>query len=136
MMKMMGIDLKVTARKEEILGTLRANREQHQKMVAEARLGYIDAAQTALRGKLAALEKGQPVALDFKLRPPKDFSRIYDTTIKQLEAHTGSVIELSSSEFNMLVEDEWEWMREFINLNAQYSGSTRTFGATKGFEVE
>lgn len=136
MMRMMGIDLKVTARKADILAKLYANREAHQHMVAEARAGYLDAARRELRQRLGQIEDNKPVALDFKLKPPKDFSRIYDTTISQLEAHTGDTIELSSSEFNMLVEDQWDWMSEFINLNARYSGSTRAFALSKGFEVE
>lgn len=136
MMRNLGIDLKVTCKKADILAKLHANREAHQAMVREARVGYLREAAGALRDKLALIEKGFAAELKFALKVPKDFTRVYDTTIRQLEAHTGDTIELSSSEYNMLVEDDWEWVRDFISANAGYSGSTRVWSATKGFEVE
>jgi len=135
-MRHLGIALEVTCNKADILAKLQANREAHQKMVAEARAGYIDAAQKALRERLEEFQKGKAPNLHFALVLPRDFTRVYDTAIGQLSAHTGDTIELSSSEYNMLVEDEWEWVQQFIEANARYSGSTRAWRAEKGFEVE
>jgi hypothetical protein len=136
MMRHLGIDLRVTVDKAALLADLRRNRATHQAMVAEARAGYIDAALTKLAAAQAELKAGKVASLSFKLPVPKDFTRVYDTTIGQIEAHTGDTLTLSTSEYNMLVEDEWEWVRDFIMANASYSGSTRAWSATKNFEVE
>lgn len=136
MMRHLGIELKVTCKTADILAKLHANREAHQKMVAEARAGYLDAAATALRDRLATIEKGEVKGLNFGLAVPRDFTRIYDTAIGQLQAHTGDTIDLTSSEYNMLVEDGWQWVQEFMQANSSYSGSTRAWKASKAFEVE
>src|SRR5262245_52273143 len=122
MMRTLGIDLKITAKKSEILAKLYANREQHTRMVAEAREGYIKQARERLAAALDELATGKLVSLAFRLSVPKDFTRLYTTTIAQLEAHQGDTIELSTSEFNMLMEDEWEWVRDFVTSNSSYSG--------------
>lgn len=136
MMRHLGIDLKVTCKKADILARLHANREEHQKMVAEARAGYLVAAQGELHDALVDIKAGKVVPLRFKLAVPLDYTRVYATAIGQLTAHTGDEITLSSSEYNMLVEDDWDWVHEFVKVNQHYSGSTRSFGAGKGFEVE
>lgn len=136
MMRHLGIDLKVTCVKADILAKLHRNREEHQKMVAEARTGYLIAAQAELQDALVDIKAGKVVPLRFKLAVPLDYSRVYATAIGQLTAHTGDEITLSSSEYNMLVEDDWDWVTEFVKTNANYSGSTRAFGLVKGFQVE
>lgn len=52
-----------------------------------------------------------------------------------LKQHTGETVELSPDEYRHLVEDEWDWTKEFINTNYAYSRSTREFGVGKGFDV-
>ena len=136
MMRHLGIALEVTCNKADILAKLHANREAHQKMVAEARAGYLAAAQGELHDALVAIKAGKVVPLRFKLQVPLDYTRVYATAIGQLTAHTGDTIKLSSSEYNMLVEDDWDWVNDFVKINSSYSGSTRAFGLTKGFEVE
>lgn len=136
MMRHLGINITVTAKKGAVLDALRRNREQHVGLVAEAKAGYLKAAQDALNAKLDEISTGKAVALTFPLKVPVDFTRIYTTTIAQLEAHQGDEIKLSTSEYNMLVEDEWDWVSDFVNNNAAYSGSTRAWSATKAFKVE
>lgn len=136
MMNQLGINLKVTCPKDAILATLKANRAQHALFVAEARAGYIQKAKAVLGEKLAALLENKPVALKFGLQVPKDFTTVYDTTINMLTAHTGDTVTLSADEYRHLVDDEWNWTREFLAMNAEYSGSTRAWSIGKGLEVE
>lgn len=136
MMGHLGINMRVTCGKDEILAKLKANREQHSKLVAEAQEGYLAKAQSELEKKLGALREGKIVGLAFSLKVPKDFSTVYDTTIHMLEAHTGTTIELSADEFRHLVDDEWDWTRDFINANASYSSATRNWSVSKGLDLE
>ena len=104
-------------------------------MVSEARAGYLVEARKQLKDRLAELDQERPVNLAFKLKVPKDFSTVYDTTIGMLEKHTGDTVELSADEYRHLVEDLWDWTREFIETNYAYSTSTRSFGVGKGFDI-
>ena len=135
MMQMLGINLRVTVKTSELISALTASRESHQKMVAEARAGYLVEARAQLQARLAELDQEKPVNLVFKLKVPKDFTKVYDTTLGMLKQHTGDTVELSADEYRHLVEDEWDWTREFIETNNAYSLSTRSYGVAKGFEI-
>lgn len=128
--------MKVICNKSEILAKLKVNLAQHIQMVAEAKAGYILKAKQELTEKLAALELNKAVSVSSSLKVPKDYSTIYSTTIAMLESHTGTEIELSASEYRQLVEDEWDWTRDFVGSNSHYSSSTRNYGLSKGFGTD
>jgi len=134
-MRLNNINMKITCNKAEILGRLKANLESHTKLVAEARTGYVSRAKEELDKKLKALSDGKVVALTFSLRIPQDYSTIYKTAISMLEAHTGTEIELSASEYRQLVEDEWDWAHDFAGTNMLYSAGTRDWAVSKGMEL-
>jgi hypothetical protein len=135
MMQMLGINLCVTVKTSELITVLTVNRETHRKMVEEARAGYLVEARKQLQARLVELNENKPVNLNFKLNVPKDFTKVYDTTIGMLKQHTGETVELTADEYRHLVEDEWDWTREFINTNLIYSRGTREFAIGKGFDV-
>lgn len=134
MMHYLGISMNVTCNKKTVLAKLKENRDQHTKLVQEARVGYVEKAQEALLKKLGLLKEGKLAALTFSLQVPKDFTSVYDTTINMLEAHTGEEITLTADEFRHLMEDNWEWTKEFIGSNVRYSNSTQGWAASKGFD--
>jgi len=136
MMRHLGINMRVTCLKTDILLKLQENRETHAKLVAEARVGYVQAAREALEKKLGLLAEGKLVALQFSLAVPKDYTAVYDTTISMLQAHTGNEIELAADEYRHLVQDEWEWTRDFLTSNMRYSGSTSDWAAEKNFSLD
>lgn len=136
MMGHLGITMNIKAKKDEILVILEKNLESHAKMVAEAREGYVKRAQTELEKRLGQIKEGKTVALSFHLKVPKDYSSVYRTTIGMLRAHTGTEIELSATEYRQLVEDEWDWTREFAGSNAVYSSSTRDYAISKGYDLD
>lgn len=136
MMGHLGISMNITAKKAEILTQLEKNLESHAKMVVEAREGYIKRAQTELEKRIAQLREGKIVALTFHLKVPKDYSTVYKTTIGMLKAHTGDDITLSATEYRQLVEDEWDWTRDFAGSNAPYSAAARDYAITKGYDLE
>ncbi len=129
----LGINIRIKCKVAELLTTLKQNREQHARLVKEAREGYVTKAQEELTKKLALLKEGKIVALSFSLKVPKDFTTVYNTTIGMLESHTEHEIELSADEYRHLVEDNWDWTRDFIGSNSAYSKSTQDYGTSKGF---
>lgn len=124
--------MNVTCNKDEVLGRLKGNLEQHSRLVAEARAGYVNRAGSELEKKLAAVRDGKVVSLSFHLKVPKDYSTVYKTAIQMLELHQEKNVVLSATEFRKLVEDEWDWTREFLGSNSSYSSGTREYGLSKG----
>lgn len=135
MMGHLGISMNIKAKKDAILAQLEKNLEAHSKMVAEAREGYVKRASVELEKRLGQIKEGKLIALTFSLKVPKDYSTVYRTTIGMLKAHTGDEIELSATEYRQLVEDEWDWTRDFAGSNSAYSASTRDYAMSKGLDI-
>jgi hypothetical protein len=136
MMGSLGISMKVKCKKDVILAKLKANLETHAKLVVEAREGYTKKAREELKKLLGKVDEGKINNLTFTLRAPKDYSSVYKTTISMLEDHVGTEIELEASEYRMLVEDEWDWVRDFAVGNSAYSTGTRAYAMSKGLDLE
>jgi hypothetical protein len=130
-----GIDFQVTVDKLSALAQVLRNREQHARLVKEAREGYRAKAMAALQRKMAQLSEGRTVGLGFQIPIPRDCTAAYDTAIAMLEAHVESVVVLKPEEFRHLMLDQWDWTDEFAMINAAYSPSTRAWGIEKGIEV-
>ena len=133
MLTRLGIEMKVTCSTNDVLARLRGNKAQHQKMVVEAREGYLAKAHHALLAKLQQIADGKVVPLGIPLHVPADFSNVYDTAIGMLSAHTGETVALGADEYRHLMEDVWDWSDQFAKSNSQYSEGTRAYAAGKGF---
>lgn len=121
-MKMHGLDkMMVTVDKTKVLEALKKNRDQHQAVVKEAREGYVRVAREQLEAEMKKLEAGKPVRIAVHLELPMDNTRVYDTAIEMLEAHTEETVKLDSSQFRTLVMNKWDWMDQFVHHNATYS---------------
>lgn len=127
--------MKVTCTTVDVVKRLHANREQHQKMVAEARDGYLEKAKEALGAKLMLITDGKVVPLGIPLQVPVDFSNVYDTAIGMLSHHTGDTVELGADEYRHLMEDIWDWTDQFAKMNSPYSAGTRAYVTGKGFDI-
>ena len=117
--------IQITADKNAVLEILRKNREQHAKIVAEARAGYCQKASAELDKRMKRLAEGKITSLVFSLKMPVDQTSVYDTAIKMLEMHTQNSIQLSGGEVRNLIEDKWDWTREFYISNSAYSGTAQ-----------
>lgn len=111
----------IRAKKSQVLDTLRSNREKHSAIVKEARSGYMEKAEAALKAKLDQLRSGKLAALSFSLRVPLDYTKVYDTAIRMLELHTEDTIELDAAQVRNLMQDEWDWTDQFYGTNMVYS---------------
>ncbi len=127
-------DRTITALVDEVLLTLRANLQEHQEIVAEAKAGYLRSAQEALQTRLARLQMAEIVDLSFNLYPPKDYTRDFNTVIKMLELHKAAwesnpanakipaTIAMKAADVNRFVLNVWTWSKDFLVLNSTYSG--------------
>ena len=125
----------ITALTSEVLDKLRLNRDQHAKLVQEARDGFVAAAIPVLVARLAALQQGKIVNLRFDLTPPQDHSKEYETALMMLEMHLRAGedrITLTAADVQQFILDEWEWTDNFLLSNIPYSGSAALLAREKG----
>jgi len=115
--------MSIIAKTSEVLATLRTNREDHARIVKEARIGYVERAQVEVTKRLAQLKEGQIVSLSFDLRVPLDYTKVYDTAIKMLELHQQDTIQLEAVHVRNLMQDQWDWTDAFYGTNSVYSKS-------------
>lgn len=123
--------MEIKAKREDVLAKLRENREQHAKIVVEARAGYIEKAKRELTARLDEANSNKVVSLQFGLRLPVDHTNVYDVAIRMLEMHQEGVITLSAEQVRNLIMDEWEWTEEFLGSNSVYSASAASVAATR-----
>ena len=114
-------NIRITVDVATVLDTLRKNRENHARIVAEARAGYLQAAAAELEARLSLLKAGKVVALSFDLPLPGNYLQEYDTAISMLELHTGIQLEMTATDVETLLQDRWDWHRHFLFSNAPYS---------------
>lgn len=134
MMRHLGINITIRARRDEILTALKKNREEHKEVVAEAREGYVKKARAALEEMLGKVREGKIVHLHFNLPIPEDHTRVYDTAIAMLESHQDEIIELDSSTYHQLVRDQWDWKMSWASTNAIYSAKASETASEYGQE--
>lgn len=131
-MNRMGINLKVTVDKNDLLYKLRVNREKHVAMYDEAVDGFTEAAKLRLQIEISRLAKTKGrKSVHFNITAPTNHAPEYDTVIHMLELHTGDTVTLHADEVRMLVEDEWSWMRSWLSGNSGYSASSRAYFSEK-----
>ena len=135
-MRQLGVNMSVECDKEEVLHILRKNKENHAKMVKEARIGYAKEAAKRLKIELERLAKGKAKGLYISLAAPADYTSQYETVIKMLEMHKEPKIKLNANEVRMFVEDKWDWSQDFVGTNAKYANSVAELEESSEFEVD
>ena len=60
-------------------------------------------------------------AMTFSLEVPKDHSKSYEIAIQMAEWEVNETIELTQSQFQCFVLDDWEWTVKFKHLNTVYT---------------
>lgn len=112
-----------TVNKQQLLETLRKNRERHIEIVKEAKAGYVAKAIGVLQAKMERLQRGHLEKLEFDLAPPRDCTDQYDSAIAMLEWNKAEEIELTEAEFQTYVLDKWRWQHDFLFSNSAYSAT-------------
>lgn len=127
-----GMQMTTRVEKKELLEILRKNREQHKKIWEEALEGYRVEMVKRLDRFLVEVKEGKLISQQIGLPVPTNETGSYDTAIKMLEMGTDTIIILSAQDFACLVEDKWEWKRNFILSNSGYSGTAQVLAAQMG----
>jgi hypothetical protein len=123
MMRQLNINMKIRVARLELLEKLKANRDRHATVYKEAKEGYLKAAKKALLARMTELESGKVKSLSFNLTVPSSQLSAYDTVIGMLEMSKDDTMEVSASEYRMFVQDEWDWMSNFLQTNSAYSAT-------------
>lgn len=138
----------VTVEKNKLLNTLKVNKANHVEKYKESMSGYQELATeqlekefvkakkrlensvTMIKSQIDNFNPDEPlldniVLLDrvaFTLRAPKNYESSYDVAIEMAEWEVGDTIELTQSEFQKFVMDNWDWKEDFLYLNKSYVG--------------
>lgn len=124
----------VKVEKSKLLEVVRANRENHKKIFTEAQENYRTAVIAELDRMLAEAKSGARIRRAVSLVEPIDQTREYDSAIRMLEMSTDDVIELTTSQFNNLVLDDWSWRHQFLASNRLYSKTADDIMTAAGAE--
>lgn len=114
---------KVKVRKDELLESVRANRDAHQAIYDEAVAGYKELAKAELKKHLRDVDRGAMQVISVMLPAPVNHTKDYDRVITMLEMSVDDEIELHEDEFAQYVMDDWRWKQQFLTSNAAYSAT-------------
>lgn len=105
----------------DLLDVLKKNRETHVNEFNTATEEYRKDAIIELKSNLKQAQNGGEIVLYSALTQPQNYVASYDTAIKMLEMSADELIELTMSEFQQYVEDNWTWKGNFLASTSMYS---------------
>lgn len=114
--------MKVIVEKNEIMRVIEKNRESHRTIFKEAIEGYRKKALEVLQQHIKEIEAGKFFTY-ISMTQPEDHTRDYDRVLDMLKRHQDSEISLSEPDYAMYVLDDWQWKRQFLTSNSQYSST-------------
>lgn len=111
----------LSVRKDQLLETLRTNKEAHHAEFLEAQKNYRKQVIAELDKRLEQARKGGVINLGFALPEPVEYTDTYDSEIQALEWHIGDTVELTQQDFNRLVLNKWPWAQVFAASTSIYN---------------
>jgi len=121
------LDFKAPFSKKALLEALRRNKETFMKDYADACDVYFVDLQKALK-ELQDDAAGRKFRADEyrldtygKMKPPINATKLYIQYIDMLELAQSDTIELSPSDYNAIINDEWDWAKAAKLVNSTYS---------------
>ena len=110
----------VTVSKENLLATMKKNREEHRDVFLRAQEVYRQRVIEELDRRLNDAKNGRPLDLVFRLPVPEDHTDDYDAAIQAVSWHIEDNIELEWDTFQMYVLNRWHWARAFAANTGSY----------------
>lgn len=110
----------VKVSRDELLSTLKKNRENHRKIFEEALEGYREEAIKELAEAINDAKAGKKIRRSLSLVEPMDQTKDYDRVIRMLEMSKDTIIEISEIDFAQYVLDDWRWKDQFTASNSRY----------------
>lgn len=119
-------NFQVTVTRENLLATLKSNRDKHAREYAEALEGYKQRCVKELRKRASAISRGKcglslSEFTEFRLPAPRNYTPAYDQIIAMLEAATDDEFLLDGDRFNAWMRDQWDWQKTHARTYALYS---------------
>ena len=111
--------------RQELLGRIKENRENHKEVVAEALEGYRVAVIEELEKRIDQIKAGKKIDTYVRLPQPEDHTIDYTTVIGMLEMSTEETVTLGPDEYASFVEDRWDWRDRWIQNTASYTSSAK-----------
>ena len=112
---------KVNVKKTELLETLRVNCDHHREEFLVALECYRLEAIEVLEEAIDDAKKGKRIMTATHLTEPMDMTREYKKVIKMLEMSVDEEIELTNTEFQNYVCDDWSWSGAASLSNSAYT---------------
>lgn len=110
----------ITVKRDDLLATLKTNRENHRDTYERAFAAYRDHAIARLEAMLDTAKGGGDIAQSLNLAVPQDHTDDYDRVIALMEWEQNATITLSEQDFARYVLDRWEWSGAFAATNSSY----------------
>ena len=111
----------VTIKKIKLLEKIRINRDNHHKGFLEATKAYRLEAIEVLDQALEDARAGRRIITSTSLVQPVDMTKEYDQIIMMLKMSVDEEIELSNTEFQNYVMDDWSWSGAVGASNSAYT---------------
>jgi hypothetical protein len=110
----------VKVKVDVLLAKLEENCKTHIETFEKACVGYRKAMVDTLEKMLSAAKQGKHVEHYIHLTQPMNQTKDYERAIGMLKMHTEPEIEITSAEYAMYVQDEWQWKQQFTTTNSAY----------------
>lgn len=111
----------ITVKKEDLLATLRDNRQQHREIFLKAQGVYREKVIEAFEARLEGIRNGERIVTYINLPEPEDHTDAFDTAIEMLEWEQSDTVELNMRDFTRYVQNRWEWRASFAANTEAYS---------------
>lgn len=111
----------VKVNKQELLKSLKKNREAHHGIFLEALEGYRKEAIKVFSENLDKVKNGEPFPHYVNLVQPIDHTADYDVAIGLLEFGLDNTVDLDEESYRHFVLDDWDWKQQFLSTNSYYS---------------
>lgn len=112
----------VKVRKDELLSCLYNNLDKHQSDVEDAKRLRIDKIERFFNEQLEQIkaDRNYQPKENIRFPMPQDNSSEYKKAIKMVEMNQDEIIELSETQFDKLVMDNWGWKEDLIATSSLY----------------
>ena len=114
-------DRTIKVKKEELIQTIKDNKEAHELNYEEAVIAYKKEAANQLAAQSEELKNGS-LKIKLNLVTPINNSVEYDKVAKMFEMEVEDEVELSLQEFNQYIHDETEHSKQAFMSNSMYIG--------------
>lgn len=125
-------EFRVCVNKVDAIRSLKRNKENHIARYNKASKAYIEEAIEALDDRIGMLKQGKVTDLHFDFAAPPSYAKDYTTLIEMLERHQTDILELTPSDYNAIMLDQWGWSGLFTSSTSSYLDD-RDDSLTKAF---